>query len=326
MKKFKKEYIVLGIIILVSLIFLVLKKSDQVNYELPEFTKMKADEISRIEVSREGELLKIIQDGEKWKVGEQGFPADSSKVDKIKKIVANLEITELISRAENLDRYGLNDSEKMEVKAYNLEGKVLREFVVGNASSTNQHTYIRIKNDKNVYHARESFNQDFKKSVDDFRDNSVLKFDREEITDLSIQYEKINLNMKKTVNKAKLDDKKQENTGIAKIIWKDLNGVEMKKETVEAILDKTSELSCSKYLTEDELGLTKDRNLIYALGLKGTSDYKLKIYAKKDKDANEYPVVSSQNKYPFYLSAYLADNIMKKEKDFNAEDKKEDQK
>jgi hypothetical protein len=327
MRKFKKEYVVLSIIIVLSIVFLVLKKSDQIKYSLPELSRVEVNEIFKIEISKKGELIRVVKDGENWRIGKQAFLADISKVDKMKKIIADLEITELISKADNLDRYGLTDSEKLEVRAFNQEGKVLREFEIGNVSSTNQHTYVKIKQDKNVYHARESFKQDFKQSVSDFRDKNVLKFDREEITDLSIKYDTLNLTMKKTVNKVKPDSKKKGNAEITKIVWKDLQGKEMKKETVDSILDKTSKLSCSKYLTEEEhLSLIKEANILFTLDLKGASDYQLKFYRKKDEKSSEYPVVSSQNKYPFYLSEYSADSIMKKDKDFILEKKKEQKK
>jgi hypothetical protein len=45
--------------------------------------------------------------------------------------------------------------------------------------------------------------------------------------------------------------------------------------------------------------------------LKGRKDFQLSIYQKEEK-AISYAAVSSESPYPFLLSSYMADNIMKK--------------
>jgi hypothetical protein len=68
-------------------------------------------------------------------------------------------------------------------------------------------------------------------------------------------------------------------------------------------------LSCDKYIDDKEKESFTDP--IYAIQLKGTHEYALSIFEKTEKDAKNYPAVSSENDYPFLLNDSQVDRIMK---------------
>jgi len=77
------------------------------------------------------------------------------------------------------------------------------------------------------------------------------------------------------------------------------------------IFNELSKLVCSKYI-EDK---TKQdfSNPIYTITLKGNKLYSISIFEKiEEKESNEYPAITSESPYPFKLSSYKVDNIMKK--------------
>jgi hypothetical protein len=60
-------------------------------------------------------------------------------------------------------------------------------------------------------------------------------------------------------------------------------------------------------------GKTKEdfKDPIYSVQLHGIEEHVLSIYPKIDEEAEEYPAVSSMNDYPFLLSKWQSENLMK---------------
>ena len=84
----------------------------------------------------------------------------------------------------------------------------------------------------------------------------------------------------------------------------------IEKKKVDDFIKKLSALKCRSFVE----GKTKKdfTNPIFSAGLSGTNNYSLTIYAKKDDKADKYPAVSSGSDFPFFLSKYTAEDIMKK--------------
>jgi len=69
------------------------------------------------------------------------------------------------------------------------------------------------------------------------------------------------------------------------------------------------------------------------LKLKGSKDYMIKIFPKLEKKEDEkeegsgaekYPAISSENSYPFLLTSWKAEQVMKKPEDLIEEEKKKE--
>jgi len=320
MKNSKREYIILAVVIVVSVILLLLHRSEKVHYRLPDLERIQAENIETIEIKTPERELTITRSDGQWMLGEKRFPADASKIEELEKVIGQLQVTELISRAEDYHRYGLGEENVIEVKAFDSDGELLREFAVGEASATNQHTYVRFPEDQNVYHARDSFRYRLDRSMDDLRDKKALSFNRDEITAITAEYDSTTMVVKKSLSKP---DPQPESEGEAEpaaaspaVAWVDDRGENLDAEAVDSLLTSASDLSCSKYLDPEEAKeWIDDSRLVYWIRFNGDQDYELKIYQKKGEDEQQYPALSSQNEYPFYLSSYTAEEIMKKRAD-----------
>ncbi len=196
-KSFKKEYIILGVLIVALLVYLAMRKTDKVNYQLPEMKPIAADTLTKIEITRPDGVVTLEQKDKKWTILPNNFPTDISKMKGIIDTVTGFRLTALASKAKNFSRYGLAKDKLIKVLAYN-DKEVVREFNIGKVTATNNHTFVLLKDDTNVYHARTSFRRHFEQKVDDLRDKVVLTVDKNEVSEISLEKEGKVLALKKS--------------------------------------------------------------------------------------------------------------------------------
>jgi hypothetical protein len=216
----------------------------------------------------------------------------------------------------------LNDEKKITIKAYQSD-TLLRGFELGKTSSTYRHTFVRLPDDDRVFYAANSFRNDFDSEVQDLRDKSVLKFEQDEISKITLASDAGEFRFTKETKIPSVDenesgqDKETEAEPTPppqpEEIWKTADGKNGKKTEIESILSSLSNLRCDEYLenktNEDMTGP------VFTVTLTGTKDYIIKIFAKQDQENGKYPAVSSETSYVFLLSTYTAENIIKKPED-----------
>jgi len=311
--KARTEYIILGAVIASLLLYLVLRNPDRINYQLPGLPSIVRAEISRIDVAKAGETIRLEKRDNLWLIQPQGFSADPVKINAIVDAVFNLTLTALVSESRNYSPYGLDKGNEIVVKAYKNE-QLLREFSVGNAASTYNHTYVKLGNDSRVFHARNSFRSDFDQKVDNLRDKTVLQFDKNQISAIEISSAAEKILFSKNVKP--VDVKPNEENPQAQAVppqgetlWLMADGKPGNSSELNGIIEQTSQLTCEQFIE----GKTRDdfKEPIYTVLLKGHKDFRLAIYQKMEKETS-YTAVSSESPYPFLLSSYKAENIMKK--------------
>ncbi len=342
-KKVKKEYIILAVVIAALLLYLVLKKTDKVHYELPGLKPIETKVLTKIEIKKPDETLTLVKKDDKWLIDPKGYPTDETKITGITGTVKDLKLTALASKAKNYSRYDLAKDKVILVKAYQ-EDKVVREFGIGKTTPSNNHTFVKIEGDDNVYHAAKSFRRDFDKKTADLRDKVVMKLDKNEISEIQLDKKEGEKYLftktakpvetpeeKKAEDKTedKTEEKKTEDKEAAQptpptppteTIWASADGKEGNKSNLDAILSQLADLKCDEYIEDKTPEDFKDP--VFTVRLKGTKDYTLFIYEKFEKKNKEgesgvekYPMVSSESPYPFLLSKYAAERLMKKEED-----------
>ena len=334
MKNIKKEYIILGVIIVVLFFYLLVRKTDQVHYKIPKIEPVKTEDIDKIEIKKTDQTVVLVKKEAKWLIDPQGYPTDEEKLKKITDRVAQLTLTDLASRSKNYSRYDLQEEKVISVKAYQKD-KVLREFEIGKAAASYGHTFVKIKDDANVYYARESFRSDFDVKAGELRDKLVMKLDSNEISEVEIEKEgKKYLFAKKmktvpppAVDINKKDEKKAETTPPEpkkpeeEISWLMPDGKKGNKSNLDSLINQLTNLSCQEYIEGKSKEDFKAEAPIYTLKLKGSKDYFISIYKKPEKKGDDdtggdkYPAISSENLYPFMLTSWKADQIMKKPED-----------
>lgn len=314
--KIKTEYIILGIIILL-LAYLILKNPDKIHYELPEINSIDKEDITKIDIIKPGETINLVRKEKKWFIGPHNYPTNKTKIDKILDLIGSFRLSALVSESKNYSIYGLDKDNKIAVKVYK-KNQVLREFEIGKAVSTYRHTFVRLSKDKNVYHARSNFRSDFNLKIDDLRDKVVMKFDKNEISEIYVTKDKIQIHFVKNIKPAEVKpgEKKDKNKSVPPkddVTWVNKDGKTGNKDKLDSIINQLSNLSCDQFIEDKSKDDLKDP--IYTLLLRGSKDYSIHIFKKLEKDSGKYPAVSSENPYPFLLSSNKAKSIMGKPED-----------
>jgi hypothetical protein len=310
--KAKTEYIILGVMIAAMLLYLVLRNPNRLNYQLPGLPAITRNEISRIDIVKAGETIRLEKRDSQWLIQPQGFSSDSAKINAIVDAIFNLSLTAQVSESKNYSPYGLDKENEIMVRAYKNE-QLLREFSVGNAASTYSHTYVKLANDPRVFHAKNSFRSDFDQKIDGLRDKTVLQFDKNEISAIEIGSagEKILFvkNVKPIEVKASENKPEVQAPPPAEESWLMADGKPGNNTELKGIIDQASQLACDQFIE----GKSKEdfQEPIYTVLLKGRKNFSLSIFKKEEK-AIQYAAVSSESPYPFLLSSYMAENIMKK--------------
>ena len=306
--KVKKEYIILAVLIVALSLYLVFHKRDRTLYELPVLQEVPVAEITKIEISKpDGTTIALEKTDDRWLIAPEAYPAEAGKMSVVLESLGNLTLTALVSESKSYERYGLSKEEKIGVKAWAGEG-LKRDFEVGKAASSFQHTFVKIAGDPRVFHARENLKSRFDQTVDGLRDKTVFRLEPPEIQSIEIS------DGKKTVNLARKPipvevgqtREKESPSNQEQELWESAEG-KVDESKVTQILSALSNLKCRSYLYDKKKSDFTEP--VYALKLKGIEEHTLAFFAKDEKN-NDYPAVSSQSDSPFVISEHQANRIM----------------
>ena len=312
--KIKKEYVILVAIILSMALYLILRNPDKTHYKLPKVPHVAKTDISKIEISKLDTTIVLKRKDNKWHIAPEGYLANTDEVEEMLDSMEKLFVIALVSESKNYSRYDLDDDKKITVKAW--EGEALRrDFDVGKTASSYQHTFLKLSGDDRVYHARGNFRGNFDQTVESLRDKTVLSFNRSEIQEIQIYKDKEVIAFNRTqvpvkVSTSKEDDADSQPETESKTVWRTADGKEGDETKLNRLLNTLSDLHCEKYIDNQKKEDFTDP--VYTFQLKGTQEYDLSIFAKKDKGAKSYPAVSSENDYPFLLPEWQTKNLITK--------------
>jgi hypothetical protein len=321
--KVKKEYFILAAIILALSLYLFLRKTDRARYELPKLSTVPKADVSKIEIAKKGATVILNRKNGNWNIGPQGYPADNAKVNNMLRIIENLILTAMVSESRDYSRYELDDEHKIIVRAY-IGETVTREFEVGKAAPSYRHTFVRLKGNEMVYHARENFRHTFEAGVEDLRDKQVLTFDKTEIQEIRLEKNGRSLVCSRSATSVKADQEPEvQSKPLPKqiLIWENTKGERCDEKKLNRLLDTLSNLRCQEYVHNKKKEDLIDP--IYRIDLKGAQDYYLSIFAKAEGDEKSYPATTSMNNYPFLLPEGSANSIMKTPEEMLKEPQKE---
>ena len=311
--KVKRQYIILVAVIIALLLYLFLRKSERIRYQLPELPNVAGSEISKIEISKLNTSIILSKQDKRWFITPQGYPADNGKVKDMLAIIEELTPTALVSESKNYNRYDLSSDKKITVKAW--AGDTLRrEFEVGKVAPSFRHTFIKLAGDDRVYHARKNFRRKFDQTVENLWDRTVLSFDRNEIQEVeitkgkqSILFGRKQIPVEVSAGQKGVDESQPPHK--PETAWESADGEKGDESKLNNLLTTLSNLRCKRYIENRK----KDdfTNPLYTMRLKGMQEYTLAIFAKTDKATKSRPAVSSQSDFPFLLADRQADNIMR---------------
>ncbi|MBW2646345.1 MAG: DUF4340 domain-containing protein, partial [Deltaproteobacteria bacterium] len=268
----KKEYIILIIVIAALAMYLVARKPDRNNYELPQLGLIAENDITKIELSSSHDKILFKKEGTDWKISPEKYLADSKKVKDMISAIAKLKLSDLISESKNYKRYDLDQTKGIEVKCW-VKGKVQRQIILGKSAQTFNHTFVKLVDNDAIYSAIGDIRKYFDNEKDEYRDKLVLSFDQKTIHEIEIKTEENADKYTKTANDivTESDKKSGSNTETmtAGARWVNSKGIEADNDQISSILSSLSSLKCEKYLKDKT---DKDLlNQIYKIELKGAS-------------------------------------------------------
>ena len=313
--KLKKEYVILAAILVALILYLALHRSNRTHYQLPKLSEVSGKNISKLEITTAGNSIIFNQKDNTWNIEPKGYRADPTKVKNILNVIEKLKLTALVSESKNYVRYDLRNDKNIHVKAWQGE-TLLREFDIGKAAPTFKHTFVKLPDDPNVYHARGDFRRNFDRSVDDFRDKTVLSFAQNTIQGIELTLEKKTISLSRKEIPETFPEKKDDPAAKAakelktKTVWEDTKGHEVAPSKISSLLSFLNSLECERYL--DDLKKEDLKNPIYTVALNGEKEYSLLVFSKKDNNAKNYSAISSENESPFSLSDTQMDTIKSK--------------
>ena len=305
--KFKKEYIVLLIIILALVLYLVYRKQDRIQYQLPVLTKINTDKLTMIEIIKPDVSVILKKKGGDWLIGEEEYQSDISIIKNILDSIESPLITAMISDSKTFERYGLDEKNKIVVKAFsgdNLE----RIFELGNSTSSGRQTFIKLAQDYRVYHTGKNLRAQFDKEMDEFRDKTVLSFSVDEIREILIRKGDKSIDLKLVQVSPENNDKDVTDSKNTKALWQTAEGVEPDQSFPDELFSTLPGLKCEEYIYNIKKdGLTDP---ICTITLKGLKNHTLSIFPKINDDDTQYPAVSSLSNDPFMLMGWRAEKII----------------
>ena len=100
------------------------------------------------------------KEGSDWKIVPENYSADPQKVKDMLAVVEGLTLTELISESKNYQRYDLDAKDSVRLKCWVKDG--LRfELLIGKPAGSFNHTFVKLPEDDEVYHAKGNFRNKF---------------------------------------------------------------------------------------------------------------------------------------------------------------------
>ncbi len=303
----KREYLVLIVIIIAAVGYLSLHEQDREYYTLPQLKSVSAEDITRIDITREGSTVTLTKNGDLWKITPGGYTADGAAVKGMLFTLADLSVTALVSESKAFTRYDLGQDKRIQVVAYG-SGSPLRSVDIGKSAPTFQHTFVKLPDDDRIYHAAGDFRRKFDRSVDDLRDKVVLAFQPEAIDTIIVTTPDQTVTLKRAPSLDKPGASPPEKSAPKPAaVWTVNGGKTIDDSLVAPLLARLNRLTCSRFMdnaTPDGLGTPET-----TVALGGKKPLTLSIYPETADVTDGRPAVSSETAQPFVLSSWVVESV-----------------
>ncbi len=290
MKKYT-EYIVLVLIIIVLTGILIFKKNNRINYVLPKIPNISDDLIDKISI-KNGSASEIIlkKIDNKWIIDRFNYKVDKKKINFILNDLKNLKITSLISTNKDYARYSL-DNENGIVVLINLKNGKSFSLIIGKLDPNYSSTYVKLKNNPNIYLAEGNLRLTFDTNIDELRNKIIFSFNKDNVKWIKITDHK-DIEIKRQDRRWIVNKKESKN-----------------KKTIDSLLDNLNNLECESYL-KDKMDL-QDYKKLYTIELEDDiKTHSLEIFSKKEDKEEKYIGESNEVKEQFVLSNYKIKEII----------------
>ena len=293
----KKEYLILIVLILLFSAYLFLHKENKDNYALPEIKKIDASQVTSLILEKKEGAIKFTRKDKQWFLTDKEYPADQALVDSMLDTLRTLKLSALVSEKQDLKRYELNDENRILVKAMKEEDSVF-EFVVGKTAPTQNHSFVMIKNDKNIYQANGNLKSNFDRMVEDFRDKKVMEFKEASLKKVMLEKD----GKSRTLIPQEVKKETEKDKGKTMAIWTSEDGASVDNQAVSTLLSTLTFLKCQKYL--DSLTKAELEKTAPLCKITFENEGSLELILFKGDNEDKINGISSMNGYAFELSRF----------------------
>jgi hypothetical protein len=152
------------------------------------FGTLAADKIDEVKVSTAaGDTTTLKKDGAAWKITQPAeMTASESEVSQLTSALGQVEIVRVIDEnPTNLNDYGLSNP-RVEVDFKAAGDKEYRKLFIGEKTPTGGDFFAKRNGEKQVFLIAASNDTSFNRTTFDFRDKTLIKFDREKVDALDV--------------------------------------------------------------------------------------------------------------------------------------------
>lgn len=260
-----------------------------------------ADEIN---IKSKDSSLNLVRKGDNWLINEQGYPGDSGLIGGLEKKARDFKLLDLVSDKGYYDKYELTD-EKGVLVIIKDKGKVLRKILIGKAGSTNNHSFVKVNDRKEIYLASGIMKSDFMLMTDDVRNKEILSLNKSDVKLLGINYGGKKYEFYPAAGIGKEPVKEGEKPAVE---WKckGRENLKLRENAVNELLSIFSPLRANTY-PENADRKNAGKTLCTVSIEAGSKKIDLVIYDKKDKEMNY--ASSSESGYIFTLGSWQTDKL-----------------
>ena len=295
----KKEYLILIALILIVSAYLFFHQENKDHYTLPDIQKIDVSDVTGIILTKKQDQISFVKKGDHWLLTDKAYPADRAAVDSMLDTLKTLKLSALVSEQKDLKRYELDDENRIQVAVMNGQ-TVLFEFTMGKTAPTFNHTFVKLAGDTRVYHANGSFRSYFDKTIEEFRDKTVLRVKEKSITRFTIE--------KNGISKTLVSRESETDKDAVTISWQSEDEKPVDKEAASNLISAVSFLECENFPDAPARNELEQRSPLCRIRLENGKTTTLTLF--KTDDPDNIIGISSMNTSVFSLSPHTAKEIV----------------
>jgi hypothetical protein len=313
--KVKKEYLVLLTVIIILALYLALRPTGNNLGGLPQPAALDSAALNRLVITdKEDTALELVKKDARWFIEPHGYLGDTAKVKNMLKAISDLTLTALVSESGNYERYGLAPNEKKSVQALS-NGDTLRAFDIGRTAPTQQHTFVLLAGDPNVYHARGQIARTFDHTVEGLRDKTVFDFDKADVTAITLQQGGRSMTLTQQAHAEPgeaTEPRDPDRTALTE--WRDAAGRTVDQDAVNRLIDGMARMDCDAYMDDQASERLSDARWTVTFETP-EGNFTLMVFDRENGEDPDIPALASSNPYAFFLNA---DRVERFEASLNA--------
>lgn len=285
--------LVVVFVVLVAVASLYTLRERRPKIRTPYFS-LEADSLLRVEI-RKGDTTTVFERvGGQWELTKPlSYRADQDALTNLLKKLSEVELGEVIStNPDKFSTFQLDDSSGVLVMAYGRGEKPAISVILGKMSSDFQHCYLRFPRRNEVYIVGGVSRFMVDKKVDDWRDKTILSFDKEKVVELAYHYPKTEFSLMKEEGKWMLGKEEADSAKVTQVL---------------ALL---SDLKADGFKDGGEL----TPQLTLVVKLEDATEEKLLIGEEDEK--GKYLAKRGDADTVFWLYSWKVDRLKKERKDF----------